>query len=162
MKTHEIVSVRLPISSTDLKPNPPVPPFRLTPSTLEQRAMQQLTQYADLYALFSDLCQTPIMAESAKEAAEKALDLLSGQLAAAWTGAAGSKVSIVRDQIVYRKLPNGQHETIGYLMETKNGGTPQPVVVDVDEGADRYHCFVHVSLAAREAASADPTADQIR
>ena len=35
-------------------------------------------------------------------------------------------------------------------METLPGGQRQPVVVDVDEGDDRYRCFVHVALTASE------------
>ena len=150
MKTHKIVTVRLPVTTTDIGGATPLPPFRLTPSTLEQRSLQNLAQRADLYALFTDLCNETVEAETVKEAADQALQTLSGRMAAAWSASGGSTVEIVKDQIVYRKLPNGQHETIGYLMETLPGGQRQPVVVDVDEGDDRYRCFVHVALTASE------------
>lgn len=153
MKLHDIVSARLPITSVDIGSTGTLPPRRLTPSSLEQRVLEQLSDRVDLFALFHEICQTQVMAENAKQAAEQAIGTLSRQISAAWQTSTGSTIDLVRDHVVYRMLPNGQHETIGYMMQTAPGGTPLPVSVDVKEGGDVYRCFVHVSLSAREAAA---------
>jgi len=151
MKPHQIVSARLPITSHDSNVPVPTPPHRLSPATLEQRVLQSLSAHADLYQLFFDACESVVTAPTAKAAADQALQDLSSAISASWQSGDGSRAEIVRDQPVYRKLPNGQHETIGYLMTRRTDGTLVPVEVTVTEGADSYRCFAHVSVAAKEA-----------
>lgn len=151
MKPHQIVSARLPITCHDLNSPVPMPPHRLSPAALEQRVLQSLSAHADLYQLFCDACESTVTAPTAKAAADLALQNLSTAISASWQSSDGSRAEVVRDQPVYRKLPNGQHETIGYLMTRRPDGTLAPLEVTVTEGADSYRCFAHVSVSAREA-----------
>jgi hypothetical protein len=148
VKLHKIVTPRLAVTTTDMAANPPVPPNRLVPSVLENRALEELTTHADIHSLLAEANNSTVMAVNAKAAAEAALLTLSERFNQTWSNVNGSTVSIEQGQPVYRTLPDGTHVTIGFLMETKPDGTRSPVSVDINEGSDIYRCYVHVSLNA--------------
>lgn len=148
MKMHKIVTARLPVTTTDMGTNAPVPPDRLVPSVLENRALEELTRYADIYSLLTEACRDQIEADNPKAAAEAALLTLSEKFNRTWSNVNGSTVEIEQGQPVYRMLPDGTHITVGFLMEVKPDGSRSPVYVDITEGSDVYRCYIHVSLNA--------------
>ncbi|HLO40421.1 MAG TPA: hypothetical protein VK176_05300 [Phycisphaerales bacterium] len=148
MKPHKIVAARLPVTTSDLGENPPIPPDRLSASALEARVLEDLTQFADIHKLLSEACNQIVNADNAKHAAEIALESLSERFNQEWKGAPGSTVEIQQGQPVYRRLPDGTHVTSGFLMEVKASGEKAPIWIDVAEGVDTYRCYVHVSLNA--------------